>query len=103
MSNDVLPDRPYSGTQDAPVPCWRRPRIWLCARYVLAGFPLVPGLVRSQATSWVKTNLDKSLALGQIKFNPLTFTLDVSDVSIPGDGGGPIVAVGHLRVSFAIQ
>jgi hypothetical protein len=58
-------------------------------------------LIRSQAQSWVKTNLEKSLALGEIKFNPLTFTLDVSDIAIP-QGPQPMVAIGHLRVSFSV-
>jgi len=86
------------------------PRIWLAApivlillfgAYVLAGFTLVPGLVRSQATGWVKTNLDKPLALGEIKFNPLTFTLDVDDIALPATQH-PMVQVGHLRVGFSI-
>ncbi len=42
--------------------------------YLLAGFFLVPDLVRSQATRWVRTNLDKQISLGEIHFNPLTFT-----------------------------
>ena len=68
--------------------------------YLLAGFFLVPGLVRSQATQWVRTNLDKQISLGEIHFNPLTFTLDVNDMAIVG-GGAPMVGVGHLRVSFS--
>jgi hypothetical protein len=68
--------------------------------YVLAGFYLVPRLVRSEATSWVKTNLDKSLALGDIKFNPFTFTLDIDDIALPATQR-PLVAVGHLRVDFS--
>lgn len=91
-------------------PAMRLPRwlIWsglaavtLFGAYLLAGFYLVPGLVRSQATAWVKTNLDKPIALGAIKFNPLTFVLDVNDIAIP-DGQKPLVAVGHLRVGFSI-
>jgi len=73
----------------------------LFAAYLLVGFYLVPGVVRSEATGWVKTNLDKSIALGQIKFNPLTFTLDIDDISLPGTQG-PMVAAGHLRVGFSI-
>lgn len=69
--------------------------------YVLAGFYLAPGLIRSQAQSWVKTNIGKDLALGEIKFNPFTFTLDVSDIALPA-GPQPMVAAGHLKVSFSI-
>lgn len=73
----------------------------LAILYVLAGYTLVPGLVRSQAQSWVKTNIGKDLALGEIKFNPFTFTLDVSDIALP-QGPQPMVAAGHLKVSFSI-
>ncbi len=69
--------------------------------YLLAGFYWLPSLIRSQATAWVKTNLDKQIALGEIRFNPLSFTLDVSDMAIPGDDG-PMVALGHLHVRFAL-
>ncbi len=69
--------------------------------YLLAGFFWVPGLVRSEAAQWIKTNLDKQIALGEIRFNPLTFTLDVNDIAIPA-GSEPLVAAGHVRVSFSI-
>jgi len=72
----------------------------LYSLYLLAGFFLAPGLIRSQATHWVKTNLGKELALGEIKFNPVTLSLDASDIAIAGPNG-PMVALGHLRVSFS--
>ena len=73
----------------------------LFAAYVLAGFYLVPDLLRAQATGWVRTNLDKPIALGAIKFNPLTFTLDVDDIALP-DARAPMVAAGHVRVGFSV-
>jgi hypothetical protein len=73
----------------------------LFAAYILAGFYLVPGLIRSQAVSWTKTNLNKSITLGQIRFNPLTFTLDINDLALP-DAQKPMLAVSHLRVGFSI-
>lgn len=69
--------------------------------YLLAGFYWLPSLIRSQATAWVKTNLGKQIALGEIRFNPLSFTLDVSDMAIPGLEG-PMVALGHLHLRFAL-
>ncbi len=114
MSNDVVSDRQHTAAQKAPAPRWGLPRLWpwalLCpvllfAAYVLAGFYLVPGLVRSTATNWVRTNLDKPIALGEIKFNPLTFTLDVDDIALPSATMGartPMVAAAHVRVGFSI-
>lgn len=69
--------------------------------YLLAGFLLVPGLIRSQATAWVTTNLNKTITIGEIRFNPITFAVDVSDVAIPASRG-PILSVGHLRVRFDV-
>jgi len=89
---------------------WKRWRIWvwsgfaialLAVSYTLAGFYLAPRLIRSQATAWAQTNLDKKLDLGEIRFNPFTFTLDIDDIEIP-EGAHPMVAVGHLRVGFSI-
>ena len=73
----------------------------LVSGYLWAGFTLVPGLIRSQATGWVKINLNKPIALGEIRFNPIHFTVDVSDIAIP-DSRHPMVAVAHLRVGFSI-
>jgi uncharacterized protein involved in outer membrane biogenesis len=109
MSNAVTPDRQHA-VHECPTLRWRLPRLWpwvlaalilLFAAHLLAGVYLVPGIVRSQATSWVKTNLDKPIALGEIKFNPLTFTLDIDAIALP-DAQRPTVAVGHLRVGFSI-
>ena len=73
----------------------------LFVAYLLAGFYLAPGLVRSVATNWVRTNLDKPIALGKIRVNPLTFTLDVDNIALP-DARAPMVAAGHVRVGFSI-
>jgi hypothetical protein len=71
------------------------------ASYLLAGYFLIPGLVRSQTTAWVKTNLDKSIAIGTVRFNPITFAVDLTDVAVPATPG-PIVSIGHLRVRFDV-
>ena len=49
----------------------------------------------------MKTNLDKSISLGEIRFNPIAFTVDVSDIAIP-EPTRPMVAIGHLRIGFSI-
>lgn len=72
----------------------------LFGAYLLAGFYLAPRLIRSEATDWVKTNLHKSIAIGEIKVNPFSFKADISDIAIPA-GATPMVAVGHLRLGFS--
>jgi hypothetical protein len=73
----------------------------LYAAYLLAGFALAPGLIKSQATKWVKTNLGKDLTIGEVRFNPFTLALDANDIAIPGSRG-PMVALGHLRIGFSL-
>ena len=83
---------------------WLAAVLLLFAAYLLAGFVWAPRLIRSQAGEWVRTNLNKSIALGEIKVNPLTFKIDISDMAIPegnSPAARPIVAVGHLRLGFS--
>jgi len=88
-------------------PQHRKWAIWLGAVmalyvvYLLVGFYLAPGLIKSQATQWVKINLNKDLTIGEVRFNPFTLALDANDIAIPGQNG-PMVALGHLRVGFSL-
>ena len=83
---------------------WALGCVLLFGVYLLAGFYWAPRLIRAQATDWVKTNLNKSIAIGEIKVNPLSFKLDIRDIAIPATAGrvdSPMVAVGHLRLGFS--
>lgn len=71
--------------------------------YALGGFWLVPKLIRSQATDYVRTELKKSLTLGEIGFNPFRFELRIRDIAIADAGehpGRPLVALKRLFVDF---
>src|SRR5687767_42767 len=69
--------------------------------YAATGFWLVPTLIRSQATDYVATELHKSLSLGEIRFNPFTFELDMRDIAIADPGRRrPIVALRRLYLDF---
>ena len=72
--------------------------------YAATGFWLVPTLIRSQATDYVATELHKSLSLGEIRFNPFTFELDMRDIAIADQsrraGRRPIVALRRLYLDF---
>ena len=55
--------------------------VLLVAAYAAAGFLAVPHFLRSSLNSFVSTHYGRTLSIGDIRFNPFTFTLDV-----PGDG-----------------
>jgi hypothetical protein len=74
--------------------------------YAAAGFWAVPRLARGQATEYVRTELGKSLSLGEIRFNPFTFRAEIADMAIrePGKPAGqPLVGWRRLTADFQVS
>ena len=74
--------------------------------YAAAGFWAVPRLARSQATDYVRSELGKSLSLGEIRFNPFTFRAEIADMAIrePGKPAGqPLVGWRRLTADFQVS
>lgn len=78
----------------------------LLGLYALLGFWALPKYLRSQAVEYVATELGKDLALGEIKFNPFTFQLEIRDIAIRDRGaarGKPLVALKRLFADFQVS
>jgi hypothetical protein len=75
----------------------------LVALYAVAGFWAVPHFLRSSLTDFVGTHYKRSLALGEIRFNPFTFKLDVSDLSLPDSDGQPMLGFSALHVDLELK
>ena len=71
----------------------------LFGAYVVAGYTLVPGLIRSQAVKWADETLHKRLALGEIRFDPFRLAVDIEDIALPAEA--PMVKVAALRVDVS--
>jgi uncharacterized protein involved in outer membrane biogenesis len=74
--------------------------------YAAAGFWGVPRLARSHAIDYVRTELGKSLSLGEIRFNPFTFRAEIADMAIrePGNQAAqPLVAWRRLAADFQVS
>jgi hypothetical protein len=67
--------------------------------YSLVGFLWVPHLLRTNAQSYVADELDRSLALGKISFNPFTFRLSVHDAKLSEKAGDDIASFTELVVN----
>ncbi|WDS37132.1 DUF748 domain-containing protein [Pseudoxanthomonas sp.] len=78
----------------------------LVGLYAALGFWALPRVLRSQATDYVSQVLHKPLTLGEIRFNPFTFQLDVADIAV-GDAAGkdsrPLVALRRLHADFQVS
>src|SRR5579885_1317897 len=74
----------------------------LVALYALLGFLAVPHVVRSELTGYLDTHYHRRVALGDIRFNPFTLTLDVRGLSVPDADGTPMIGADLLHVELSI-
>ena len=86
----------------------RRPRFWMAAAAVLAvyaaaGFWLVPKLLDSTLRDSVATRYGRKLQLGEIRFNPFSFELDVRNLQLPDADGGRLLSFERLYVNLGLR
>jgi uncharacterized protein involved in outer membrane biogenesis len=75
----------------------------LVAVYAAAGFWLAPKLVRSQAQDFVSEHYKRTLSVGEIRFNPFTFELEVRDLSLPDADGQVLASFDRLLVNLELS
>ena len=75
----------------------------LLALYAWVGFKLVPGLLRSQATDYVRETYGRELALGEIRTHPFKLQLEVTDFALPDADGQTMLGLRRLFVDFDIS
>ncbi|HEV2286268.1 MAG TPA: hypothetical protein VGR80_09510, partial [Steroidobacteraceae bacterium] len=74
----------------------------LLGAYAAAGFLAVPHFARQAASDFVRTHYGRTLAIGDLRFNPFTLNLDVAPVALPDADGGPLVSFEHLHVGLEL-
>jgi uncharacterized protein involved in outer membrane biogenesis len=72
--------------------------VLLLGAYAAAGFLAVPYFARKSLTDFVRTHYGRTLALGEIHFNPFTLALDVTRVALPDADGATMVSFQRLHV-----
>ncbi|HYM28402.1 MAG TPA: DUF748 domain-containing protein, partial [Steroidobacteraceae bacterium] len=68
--------------------------------YAAAGFLGVPYLTRKNLQSFVHDHYGRTLALGDIRFNPFTLNLELTKLSLPDADGQPLLAFQRLQVDL---
>ena len=82
---------------------WKR---WLLATagalalYSLAGFWLLPLLVRHQLPALVQSQLERKATIGEVRFNPYTLRLEAHDLHLAEADGAALFDVGQLVVEL---
>ena len=74
----------------------------LVGAYAAGGFWGVPHFGRSAAQDFVKTHYGRTLSIGEIRFNPFTLKLDISDLSLPDADGKTLLGFAHLHVDLQL-
>ena len=75
----------------------------LVAIYAAAGFLWAPRLIRSQAEEFVSENYGRKVDIGEIRFNPFTFELNVGRFVLPDADGKPVLSFDSLRVNLELS
>jgi len=77
--------------------------VGLVGLYAAAGFLLVPQLLRSELVRLTARDFGRTLSIGDVSFNPFTWTLDLADFSLPDADGRPMISFGRLEVAVGIS
>jgi len=77
--------------------------VGVVAFYTLAGFFLVPWLVRHYVPKIVQEQLQKQATIGEVRFNPYVFTFEAKGLRMQEPDGQPIMGFERLFVDFELK
>src|SRR5579862_8123731 len=75
----------------------------LVGLYAAIGFLLVPRWTRSELVRLAASDFGRKLSIGDVRFNPFTWTLRIMDFSFPDADGRPMITFGRLEVALGIS
>ncbi len=84
---------------------WRRLIIVVIGIYglwLLAGFALIPALVRPRLEREATQALKRPVTVGKLRFNPFTFGVTVAGLRVAERGGGDWITLRHLYVNYDV-
>jgi uncharacterized protein involved in outer membrane biogenesis len=74
----------------------------LFAAYTLAGFFLVPRLIRTYVPQYAQEQLERRAEIGEVRVNPLLFKVEIKNFQLQEADGRPIASFERLFVDFEI-
>jgi len=81
---------------------WGAIGLGLVGAYAAFGFYGVPALIRSQGAAFVTDKYQRTLQLGEVRFNPFTLELVLRDFAFPDADGKPMLGAQRLYVNLQL-
>jgi len=75
----------------------------LLGLYALLGFQVAPGIVREQATDFVRDNYARELQVGEVRVHPFKLQLEVRDLALPDTDARTMLGFARLFVDFELS
>jgi uncharacterized protein involved in outer membrane biogenesis len=75
----------------------------LVVAYTLAGFFLLPRLIRTYVPRYVQTELKRRAEIGEVRVNPLLFKLEIKRFRLQEADGRPLLGFDRLFVDFELS
>src|SRR5689334_15889524 len=75
----------------------------LVVAYTLAGFFLVPRLIRTYVPRYVQTELKRRAEIGEVRVNPLLFKLEIKQFRLQEADGRPLLGFDRLFIDFQLS
>jgi len=75
----------------------------LIGLYALGGFVFAPRFLRSELIDQIDRNLGVRASVGQVRFNPFLFQVEIRDFTLPDPAGGKIAGFQRLFVDFELS
>ncbi|HEY1436633.1 MAG TPA: DUF748 domain-containing protein [Casimicrobiaceae bacterium] len=79
---------------------WLVGAVGLLAAYTVAGFWLLPLVIKNQVPKFGQTELARQAAISEVRFNPYTLRLEAQDLRLAEADGAPLFAIGKLAVEL---
>jgi uncharacterized protein involved in outer membrane biogenesis len=71
--------------------------------YTLGGFLLLPYLAGNAIVHYIQKDLGRHATIGQLNFNPFTFTLEIHQFALAEADDRPVASFARLRVSASLS
>ncbi len=79
---------------------WAAGAAGLLAAYTVAGFWLMPLVIKNQVPKFGHTELARQVTISEVRFNPYTLRLEAADLRLAEADGAPLFAIGKLAVEL---